>query len=58
MKVPFIIGADMKSLLNKTCVCNNNPKKLSMTKRKKHTASGYLLFTHCSFDVTRIHDHY
>ena len=29
--------------------CHNNPKKLSITKINKHTASGYLLFTHCSF---------
>ena len=33
--------------------CYHNPKKLSATKINKHTASGYSLFTHCSFDTTK-----
>ena len=56
MKVPFIIYSDLKSLLD-------NPKNSSATKINKHTASGYSLFAHCSFDATknkldyyRIHD--
>ena len=33
--------------------CHNNPGKSSRTKINKHTPSGYLLFTHCSFDTTK-----
>ena len=44
MKVPFIIYADLESLLEKTSTCHNNPKKLSTTKINKHIASGYSLF--------------
>ena len=33
--------------------CHNNPAKSSTTKIRKHTTSGYLLFTHCSFDTTK-----
>ena len=32
--------------------CHNNPEKSSTTKINKQTASGYSLFTHCSFDTT------
>ena len=32
---------------------HNNPEKSSITKINKHTASGYSLFTHCSFDTTK-----
>ena len=53
MKVPFIIDADMDFLLQKISTCHNNPKKLSTSKINKHTPSDYLLFTHCSFDVTK-----
>ena len=53
MKVPFIIYADLESLLEKMNTCHNNPKKSSTTKINKHTASGYLLFTNCSFDATK-----
>ena len=52
-KVPFIIYADMESLLEKMSTCHNNPKKSSTTKTNKHTLSGYSLFTHCSFDATK-----
>ena len=31
----------------------NNPEKSSTSKINKHTPSGYSLFTHCSFDVTK-----
>ena len=34
--------------------CHNNPEKSSTTKINKHNPSGYSLFTHCSFDVTKI----
>ena len=33
--------------------CHNNPKKSSTTEINKHTSSGYLLCTHCSFDTTK-----
>ena len=53
MKVPFIIYADLESLLEKMNTCHNNPEKSSTTKINKHTPSGYSLFTHCSFDTTK-----
>ena len=53
MKVPFIIYADLESLLKKMNTCNNNPEKSSTTKINKYTPSGYSLFTHCSFDTTK-----
>ena len=54
MKAPFIIYADLESLLEKMNTCHNNPEKSSTTKINKHTPSGYSLFTHCSFDTTKI----
>ena len=51
MKVPFIIYADLESLLEKMNTCHNNPEK--STKVNKHTPSDYSLFTHCSFDTTK-----
>ena len=53
MKVPFIIYADLKCLLEKMGTYHNNPEKLSTTKINEHKASGYSLFTHCSFDKTK-----
>ena len=53
MTVGFIIYADMDSLLEKLSTCHNNSKKSSTNKINKYTPSGYSLFTHCSFDVTR-----
>ena len=52
-KPPVIIYADLESLLEKMDTCYNNPKNSSTTKINKHTASGYSLFTHCSFDATK-----
>ena len=49
MKAPFIIYADLESLLEKMNTCYDNPEKSSTTKINKHTPSGYSLFTHCSF---------
>ena len=54
IKVPFIIYADVESLLEKLRTCRNNLKKLSTTKINKHTPSSYSLFTNCSFDTTKI----
>ena len=34
--------------------CHNNPKKSSKAKTNKHAPSGYSVFTHCSFDATKI----
>ena len=53
MKAPFIIYADLESLLEKINTCCDNPEKSSTTKINKHTPSGYSLFTHCSFDITK-----
>ena len=53
MKVPFIIYADLESLIQKISTCHNNPKKSSTAKKNKCTSSGYSLFTHCSFDTTK-----
>ena len=53
MKVPFIIYANLESLLKKMKTCHNNPEKSSTTKINNHTPSGYSLFTHCSFDTTK-----
>ena len=53
MKVPFTIYAILESVLEKMNTCHNNPKKSSATKINKHTPSGYSLFTHCSFDITK-----
>ena len=53
MKVPIIIIADLKSLLEKMSTCHNNPEKSSTIKINEHTPSGYSLFTHCSFDLTK-----
>ena len=53
MKVPFIIYADLDSLLEKLNTCHNKPKNSLTTKINKHTPYGYSLFTHCSFDTTK-----
>ena len=53
MKVPFIIYADLQSLLEKINTCHNNPEKSSTAKINKHTPYGYSLFTHCSFDTAK-----
>ena len=53
MKVPFIIYADLKCLLEKMNTCRNNPEKSSTSKIIKYTPSSYSLFTRCSFDTTK-----
>ena len=53
MKVPFIIYADMESLLEKMSTCHNNPKESSTTKISKHTPSGYSLFTYSGLQKLR-----
>ena len=53
MKVPFIIYADLESLLEKMRTYHNNPENLPTTKINEHTPSGYSLFTQCSFDKAK-----
>ena len=50
IKLPFVVYADLESLLEKISICYNNPKKSLTTKINKHKPSGYSIFTHCSFD--------
>ena len=40
----------MESLHQKITTCFSNLEKSSATKINKHTAFGYSLFIHCSFD--------
>ena len=53
MKVPFIDYADLQSLLEKMSTCHNSPKKSSNITINVHTPTGHLLFTYCSFDLTK-----
>ena len=53
MKVSLTIYADLASLREKINSCHNNPKNSSTTKINKHTASGYSLFTNCTFDAAK-----
>ena len=53
LKAPFMIYADLESLLEKLNTYHNNRKKSSATKINKHAPSCYSLFTHCSFDTTK-----
>ena len=41
MKDPFIIYADLESLLRKIRICHDNPEKSLTTKMNKHTPFGY-----------------
>ena len=45
LKLQFVVYADLECLLMSTCY--NNPEESSTTKIKKHTPSGYSIFTHC-----------
>ena len=53
IKLPFVIYADLECLLEKLSTCQNNPNESSTTEINKHTPSGYSIFTHCSFNLTR-----
>ena len=53
IRSPFIIYADLECLLEKISTCYNNREESSITEINKYTPSGYLLFTHCSFDKTK-----
>ena len=50
MKAPYIIVADIESLLRKMDICPNDPSISSTEKKNKHEMCGYSLFTDCSFD--------
>ena len=50
MRAPFVIYADLESLLKKMDTCINDPDKSSTTQMNKHEMCGYLLIMHCSFD--------
>ena len=45
------VGTDF--LLEKIATCHNNPQEFYTTNISKHTACGYSLLTHCSFDSTK-----
>ena len=51
LKVRAVIYADLKCLLGQMHSCQNNCEKSYTEKKTKHTPSGYLLFTNCSFDL-------
>ena len=53
MKVPFVIYADLESVLEKMGNCMNNPNESYTTKIIKHTPSGYSIFASCSFDESK-----
>ena len=53
IKLLFVVYADLECLLEKMSTCYNNPGKSSTTKINKHKASGYSIFTHCSFDKSK-----
>ena len=53
IKVPFIMYADLEPLLEKMSTYHDNSKNSSTAKINKHAPSGYSLFTHCSFDLTK-----
>ena len=53
IKLPFLVYADLESLLEKMSTCYNNPEESSTTKVNKHTPSVYSIFTHCSFDKSK-----
>ena len=52
LKFPAIIYAALECLLENIHSSRNYLEKLYTEKKTKHTPSGYLLFTKCSFDST------
>ena len=53
IKLPFVTYADLECLLEKMSTCINNPNESSTTEINKLIPSGYSIFTHCSFDLTK-----
>ena len=58
MKVPFVIYADLECLLEKMCICINNPNESSTTKINKYIPSGHSIFTSYSFDESKNKSNY
>ena len=50
LKLPFVIYADLKCLLEKIDTCQNDPGKSSTEKKVMHKPSGSSWVTCCSFD--------
>ena len=50
---PFVIYADLESILEKIAGCENDLEKSSSAKINKHTASGYSFFSHCLFEKSK-----
>ena len=48
--MPYIIYADIESLMEKVDKCKNNPEKSSTTKTEKHIPCGYSMPTIQVFD--------
>ena len=53
LKVPFIIYADLESLLKKVWSCQNNLENSYTEKKVKHKPSGYGWCSICSFGDTK-----
>ena len=53
LRAPFIICADLESLLKKTQYCRNNPENSYTEKIAKHKPSRYAWCSICSFDDTK-----
>ena len=53
MKHPFVIYPGLECVLKKISISYNNSEKSSTTEEYKHKASGYSMFTECSFDITK-----
>ena len=49
-KMPYIIHADLESLINKIDRCANSPEKSSTTKIGEHIFCGYSMSTIWAFD--------
>ena len=50
MKAPYIIVANIESLLRKMDTCANDPSKSSTEKKDEHEICGCSLFIDCLFD--------
>ena len=50
MKAPYIIVADIESLLRKMDTYANDPSKSSTENKNEHEMFGYSLFIDCSFN--------
>ena len=53
-KMPYIICADIESLIKKSDGCANNPENSSTTNIGEHISCGYLMSTIWAFDNIKI----